>query len=122
MKLEESKIESYKQHIDSINTIWFSDNVGEVFLNITVLRNKIPSNIPMMDWIVKMYRWMDSSFNSIADSFYEIHIKSSIVVFFLLLLVFFLIIGLWLCVDHLIFMIYFQDCSLQKRTGTKDKH
>lgn len=92
---------------DTIRDIWFNDNVGEVYLNITVLRAHIPSNIPMWEWVVKLYRCMELAFltntvspSLIGTSYYMIGGRQMGGLLFIHILFFVLVVVLILYVDH----------------------
>lgn len=42
--------------------MWFEDNVGEILLNITVIRDVLPANSPKPTIMVKTYRWIEEKF------------------------------------------------------------
>lgn len=92
---------------DTIRDIWYNDNVGEVYLNITVLRAQIPSNIPMWGWVVKLYRRMELAFltntvspSMIGTSYYIIGGRHLGGLLFIHILILALVVVLILYVDH----------------------
>lgn len=60
---EDTILKKFRPHIDP--KLWFYDNVGEVLLNITIIRGDLPRNTFMPTFIVKTYRWLeDMCYNS----------------------------------------------------------
>lgn len=75
-------------------SMWFEDNVGEILLNITVVRDILPANSSMPAFMVKTYRWIEEKTLSSTKE----KMKSPE----FLILWFFLGIMLWLAIDRMI--------------------
>lgn len=69
--------------------MWFSDNVGEILLSITVTRNTISEGESMPTCFVKLYRWIESKVLPLS----KWKIVNS-------LFVYILIVFLWLFIDY----------------------
>lgn len=105
--LKQNDVEKMKEKGDSIRALWYYDNVGEVYLNITVIRDRIPQNIPMFGFVVKIYRWLEQVFiteyvspNIIVIWFSNIGLRNIFLLRVIQLLIFILIIILLLYVDY----------------------